>query len=165
MGRGHCGAMHRMSGLLIGEQSRIQEPKKNVMFSPISKHLALLTCLFLVACGGDTTDADLKAAEDQQAQEAAAEGKIECALAGGTTFNRNCTTERVSGPEGQMLVLRSPDGGFRRFKILTDGRGLAPADGIDPDFKIKVLAGGMIEVRSGDDIYRLPAAIKGGVAK
>jgi hypothetical protein len=136
------------------------------MFSPISKPLIAATLsLLLSACGGDTTDADLKAAEDSASRDAAASGKIECALAGSTTFNRNCTTERVSGPEGQLLVVRHPDGGFRRFKILTDGRGLAPADGLDPDFKLNVLGNGMIEVRSVDDIYRLPAAIKGETAK
>jgi hypothetical protein len=135
------------------------------MFTPISRSFTLLACLLVAACGGDTTNADLKAAEDQQAKDAAAEGKIECALAGKTAFDRVCTTERVSGPEAQLLVIRHPDGGFRRFKILTDGRGLAPADGIDPDFKLSVMPGGMIEVRSADDIYRLPADIKGQTAK
>lgn len=134
------------------------------MFSPTYKYLGLGSCLLVAACGGDP-NADLKAAEAQQAKDAVAEGKIECALAGKTTFERDCTTEKVTGPEGQMLVIRAPDGGFRRFKILTDGRGLAPADGIDPDFKLSVIAGGMIEVRSADDIYRLPADIKGQAAK
>lgn len=121
-------------------------------------------CLVLSACGSDP-EADLLAAEGETAKEAALQGKVECALAGSADFSRSCTTERVSGAEGQMLVVRHPDGGFRRFKILTDGRGLLPADGIDPDFKIKVLANGMIEVRSGDDTYRLPAAIKGEATK
>ena len=125
---------------------------------------ALAVSLCLMSCGSDT-DADLAAAEGEAANEAALEGKIECALAGKSDFNRNCTTERVSGPEGQLLVIRHPDGGFRRFNILTDGRGLSPADGFDADFKIKVLPNGMIEVRSVDDIYRLPAAIKGANAK
>jgi hypothetical protein len=120
--------------------------------------------LALSACGSDP-EADLLAAEGETAQEAALQGKVECALAGSADFNRNCTTERVSGAEGQMLVVRHPDGGFRRFKILTDGRGLLPADGIDPDFKIKVLPNGMIEVKSMDDTYRLPAAIKGEATK
>ena len=120
--------------------------------------------LAMTACGSDS-EADLLAAESETAEEAALQGKVECALAGSPDFNRNCTTERVSGAEGQMLVVRHPDGGFRRFKILTDGRGLLPADGIDPDFKIKVLANGMIEVKSMDDTYRLPAAIKGAATK
>ena len=132
---------------------------------PISRNSAIAAmCLALSACGSDP-EADLLAAEDETAKEAALQGKVECALAGSADFNRNCTTERVSGAEGQMLVVRHPDGGFRRFKILTDGRGLLPADGIDPDFKIKVLANDMIEVRSVDDTYRLPAAIKGEATK
>ncbi len=126
--------------------------------------LAASLSLVLSACGSDP-EADLLAAEGETAEEAALQGKVECALAGSSEFNRNCNTERVSGAEGQMLVVRHPDGGFRRFKILTDGRGLLPADGIDPDFKIKVLANGMIEVRSVDDTYRLPAAIKGEATK
>lgn len=126
--------------------------------------LAVTLSACLAACGSDP-EADLKAAEGEAAKEAALEGKIECALAGKTDFNRDCTTERVSGPEGQLLVIRHPDGGFRRFSILTDGRGLAPADGFDADFKIKIMPNGMIEVRSVDDVYRLPAAIKGETAK
>jgi hypothetical protein len=136
------------------------------MFSPISRFSAIFALsLALAACGGDNTDADLKAAEDQAAQDAAAEGKIECALAGSTSFERNCTVERAALAEGPVLTIRNPDGGFRRFKILTDGRGLIPADGTDPDFKLTVMGNGMIEVRSADDVYRLPAAIKGQTAK
>ena len=67
--------------------------------------------------------------------------------------------------KGRCWCVRHPDGGFRRFKILTDGRGLSPADGFDADFKITVMANGMIEVKSVDDVYRLPAAIKGAEAK
>ncbi|MEQ1539710.1 MAG: hypothetical protein ABL928_12360 [Sphingorhabdus sp.] len=133
----------------------------------MSKFPIILTAtlsLALSGCGSDT-DADLLAAEGETAEEAALQGKVECALAGSAEFNRNCTTERVSGAEGQMLVVRHPDGGFRRFKILTDGRGLSPADGFDADFKITVMANGMIEVKSVDDVYRLPAAIKGAETK
>jgi hypothetical protein len=136
------------------------------MFSPIYRFFLVGSLSFaVVACGGGDPNADLKAADGEAAKEAAAAGKIECALAGSTTFDRNCTTERITGPEGQLLVIRHPDGGFRRFTILTDGRGLSPADGTDPDFKLTLLGNGMIEVRSADDIYRLPAAIKGESAK
>jgi hypothetical protein len=113
----------------------------------------------LAACGGNEVE-DLKNAENDAAQEAALDGKIECALAGSAAFERICTTEQIAGNDGKILVIRHPDGGFRRFDILTDGRGLAPADGFD-ETKINLLGDGMIEVSSGDDKYRLPAQIKG----
>jgi hypothetical protein len=127
---------------------------------PISKFaLPLTLALALAACGGNEAE-DLKDAESDAAEQAALDGKIECALAGSAAFERICTTEQIAGSEGKILVIRHPDGGFRRFDILTDGRGLAPADGFD-ETKINLLSDGMIEVSSGDDKYRLPAQIKG----
>jgi hypothetical protein len=129
------------------------------MSMPISKFaLPLMLALGLAACGGNEAE-DLKDAESDAAEQAAIDGKIECALAGSAAFERTCTTEQIAGSEGKILVIRHPDGGFRRFDILTDGRGLAPADGFD-ETKINLLSDGMIEVSSGDDKYRLPAQIK-----
>jgi hypothetical protein len=133
------------------------------MFMPISKFaLPLVLALGLTACSGNEAE-DLKNAENDADEAAALDGKIECALAGSSAFERNCTTEQIAGSEGKILVIRHPDGGFRRFDTLTDGRGLAPADGFD-ETKISLLDGGMIEVSSGDDKYRLPAQIKGSEA-
>jgi hypothetical protein len=130
------------------------------MFMPISKFaLPMLLAFGLAACGGNSTE-DLKNAEKDADEAAALEGKIECALAGSATFERTCTTEQIAASDGKILVIRHPDGGFRRFDILTDGRGLAPADGFD-ETRISLLDDGMIEVSSGDDKYRLPAQIKG----
>lgn len=123
--------------------------------------LPVILALVLAACGGNETE-DLQQAESE-ANAAALDGKIECALAGSTAFERTCTTEQIDGSEGKILVIRHPDGGFRRFDILTDGRGLAPADGFD-ETKINLLSDGMIEVSSSDDKYRLPAQIKGSEA-
>jgi hypothetical protein len=126
---------------------------------PISKFiLPFVLALGLAACGGNETET-LKEAEASADEAAALDGKVECALAGAANFERTCTTERIAGAEGQILVIRHADGGFRRFKILTDGRGLAPADGFD-ETKIALIENGMIEVSSGDDKYRLPAQIK-----
>lgn len=107
--------------------------------------------LTLAACGDGGTANGVEGVSEAD--------RIECALAGSTKFERVCATETMPGEKGKMLVVRHPDGGFRRFNILTDGRGLAPADGFD-ETNIKILGGGMIEVSSGDDIYRLPADIK-----
>lgn len=130
------------------------------MSMPISKFiLPLASALLLVACGSNEAD-DLKNAESDADEQAALDGKIECALAGSAAFQRTCTTEQIAGAAGKILIIRHPDGGFRRFDILTDGRGLSPADGFD-ETRIGLLDGGMIEVSSGDDKYRLPAQIKG----
>jgi hypothetical protein len=134
------------------------------MSMPISKAiLPLILCLGVAACGGNDAETleDVEASADEAA---ALDGKIECALAGSTSFERTCTTERIAGADGELLVIRHADGGFRRFRILTDGRGLAPADGFD-ETKISLIENGMIEVSSGDDKYRLPAQIKGQDAK
>lgn len=133
------------------------------MSMPIFKLVLTLTfALGLAACGSDTSG-DLKNAEKEADEAAALNGKVECALAGSAAFERTCTTEQIAGAEGNILVIRHPDGGFRRFDILTDGRGLTPADGFD-ETKISLLSDGMIEVSSGDDKYRLPAQIKGSEA-
>ncbi len=127
----------------------------------ISKAIILLSApLLLISCGKkEQDDRKMIKAEKQAAVQAEDDGKIECALAGATKFMRICTTERVAGPDGQILSIRHPDGGFRRFKILTDGRGLTPAEGADAT-KISILDSGMIELSSGDDLYHLPAQVK-----
>jgi hypothetical protein len=130
------------------------------MFTPISKYFTatlLLACL--AGCGGDGA-ASLEQAEKDAGDQAARDGKIECALAGSDNFERICTTEQIAAPDGKILFIRHADGGFRRFNILTDGRGLSPADGFD-ETRIRLLDANMIELTSGDDKYRLPAQIKG----
>ena len=82
---------------------------------------------------------------------------IECALDDSAEFVRDCAVERVQAEEGLQLVVRHPDGGFRRFDVLTDGHGLAAADGAHPA-EITVREGG-IEVAVGEDRYRFPATI------
>jgi hypothetical protein len=82
---------------------------------------------------------------------------IECALAGAAAFARDCAVERSLEEGALVLVVRHPDGGFRRFEVLTDGRGLATADGADPA-KIAPRGEG-IEVAVGLDRYRFPATV------
>ena len=84
---------------------------------------------------------------------------VECALAGAVSFARDCAVEQVREDGTLYLVVRHPDGGFRRFEVLTDGGGLASADGADPA-RIAVHGDG-IEVALGADRYRFPATIAG----
>ena len=52
-----------------------------------------------------------------------------------------------------------PDGGFRRFKVLTDGHGLEVADGAE-DASTEVVDG-RLDVQVGADRYRFPATVRG----
>ena len=125
------------------------------MSMPISKPLLLLLAtLSLVACGKSDADA-LNDAENAAAEEAALDGKVECALAGSTSFERTCTTERIAGSDSQLLVIRHADGGFRRFTVVKDGRGLEVADGADK--AVVAISGDRVEVVVGEDRYRFPA--------
>lgn len=128
------------------------------MFLPISRILICSPLLVLLAGCENNSNSDPQT-ESEQAKQAANEGKVECALAGSEQFERQCVTEQITTPDSVLLVLRHPDGGFRRFNVVTDGRGLTAADGFD-ETRISLLSDGMIELTSGDDKYRLPAQIK-----
>jgi hypothetical protein len=81
------------------------------------------------------------------------ESLIDCAIGKGT-WSRACGVER----DGDMLTLRHPDGGFRRLRIVQDGRGLVSADGAE-EAKLVIIDKGLIEVTVGADRYRLPATV------
>ncbi|WP_420605291.1 hypothetical protein [Novosphingopyxis sp.] len=124
----------------------------------------LIPLILLAACSSKPDNAELAEAEAEQDNIQTAAGKIDCALAGAVRFSHNCTTDRISGPDRELLIIHHPDGGFQRFEIVTDGRGLIAADGFD-DTQIKLLEKDMIEMTAGEDRYRLPARIQSGSAK
>ena len=84
------------------------------------------------------------------------EATIECAR-GSAQFASDCTVERVHADKGEQLVVRHPDGSFRRLDVLADGIGLATADGAQAA-QVAVGAGG-VEVTVGNDRYRFPATV------
>ncbi len=103
---------------------------------------ALILPLLLTACA---------AGED------GAEGSaVECALSGAAGFASDCSMETVAAEGQRLLIVRHPDGGFRRFELGVPGRGMVTADGME---QAEVTRGeGMVEVRVGADRYRLPVA-------
>lgn len=117
--------------------------------------------LALTACENRPDNAVLAEAEERAAEQAADDGRIECAIDGASDFARDCYTERLSGEGGTTMIIRHPDGGFRRFNVLTDGRGMEAADGFD-QARISIVEDGRILVSVGPDQYLLPARIKGG---
>src|SRR5690606_31707298 len=110
----------------------------------VMRRLCLLPILALAACSGAGKAPRV------------AEGKahIACALGAGEKFAPVCAVERTSQGDAKVLVVHHPDGGFRRFLVLTDGRGLAAADGAD-EARL-AMADGLLEVRVAGDSYRFP---------
>jgi len=123
----------------------------------ISSVIALT--LLLAACDNKPDNAVLAEAEQRAGNQARDDGKIECAINGDSEFTRDCFTERLSGEGGVTMIIRHPDGGFRRFNVLTDGHGLEAADGFDKA-KISIVEDGKILVSVGPDRYMLPAQTK-----
>lgn len=88
---------------------------------------------------------------------------IACALAGAKGFKPVCAVERSKSGEVLTLIVRHPDGGFRRFDVRDDGRGLALADGAE---KVVTHYGeGFAELSVNDDRYRFPVTVKNDAAK
>ncbi|KMS57822.1 hypothetical protein EWH12_09520 [Sphingobium cupriresistens] len=117
--------------------------------------MGLAALLLLTGCGGEAgSSRDNSAAAVDVAQ--VDDGKADCALAGAGEWARDCLVEQA----GDMLTLRHPDGGFRRFRVLADGRGLEAADGAEAA-TLSILDDKRIEVVAGDDRYRLPARMAG----
>lgn len=116
----------------------------------ISSAALLALAVALAACSDNGQSASAAAADD--------DSKIACALAGAKQFTRVCTIERVQADGKLTLVVRHPDGGFRRFEVLTDGRGVRVADGSEQ--AETALVGSDLEVVVGADAYRFPATRK-----
>lgn len=111
---------------------------------------ALVALTLLAGCNSKPADPFGGAAEAD---------KIECRIGAATGFDRTCIVERTIGPDGLILTIRHPDGGFRRFLVTTDGRGVVAADGAEPA-TVTVEGGDGILVAIGGDTYRLPATVK-----
>jgi len=113
--------------------------------------LTLVPIALLASCG-DTPEPEHNAFAET------VRNRIECRFSGAEQFERSCTFEREG--DGSILVLRKPDGGFRRLQVVTDGRGVIAADGAEPA-RITILADNRIEVTIGSDQFRLPATVQG----
>ncbi|MDM7956288.1 hypothetical protein [Blastomonas sp.] len=89
------------------------------------------------------------------------DSRIACALGDEAEFTEQCEAERVQNGDRRELVMRHPDGGFRRFEIVSDGRGLVVADGSEEAI-VTPLSDGRIELSVGTDRYQLPATVRPG---
>ncbi|WP_352000023.1 hypothetical protein VVT58_04525 [Sphingobium sp. SJ10-10] len=107
-----------------------------------------MLCLALAGCGRPSGSGGL-----------ADEGHemIPCAIGADAAWKDDCPVEH----DHDLLTIRHADGGFRRFLIVHDGRGVVPADGAE-NAAILIAGKGEIELRAGQDRYRLPAQFAGG---
>lgn len=110
---------------------------------------ALLAILAVSACGRSAEPQNATVEED---------GKIDCRIGADTQFFRACSVERTSGPDGTLLTVTKPDGGFRRLTQTRDGRGVIAADGAE-QAEIRIAGDNLIEVTIAGDSFRLPARI------
>lgn len=118
----------------------------------------LLTGLLLAGCDGGGVPGgagdNRTATSSGPASAPVDDGHVDCAIGGGAQWTRDCLIEQ----QGDMLTIRHADGGFRRFRIVTDGRGVVPADGAEAAV-VRVDGDRWIAVTVGQDLYRLPATI------
>lgn len=107
-----------------------------------------LPLLLLAACS--SSDAPPPVAEGEE--------HVACAVGGETEMKDACAVERSEADGKLTLVVRHLDGSFRRFDVLTDGRGLAVSDGADE--AVTKLDDGKLAVTVGEDRYVFPATAK-----
>jgi hypothetical protein len=139
------------------------------MFTLTSRKIGLsfVPFLALAGCGlaeqysddNKSNNEALAAVEQSVQQEAVDDGKIACAVSGATVFARVCQIEQSQSEAGLLLTVRHPDGGFRKFQVVKDGRGVIAADGADTA-KVTPLGAKEIEVALSGDRYRIPATVK-----
>jgi len=116
--------------------------------------------LFLLALVGCSDAAEPSASGLTESGEVSPGAEmIECAIAGSQWFVPECAVEHTEVDGATILVVRHPDGGFRRFEVLTDGRGLAVADGA-VEAVTELYEGRRLDVSVGSDRYRFPATIR-----
>ncbi|MEO8724428.1 MAG: hypothetical protein ABI395_13105 [Sphingobium sp.] len=81
---------------------------------------------------------------------------IICRIADAAQFAPDCLVERRRGDDGNVLVLRHRDGGFRRIRVSLDGRRINQADGAE-QMRMIGSTGNGVEIAIGADHYRIGA--------
>lgn len=121
------------------------------------RRAVVVALIALAGCGGEASKpGNLAGAVEEGEAAPVDDGKADCRIDGAEEWARDCMVER----EGDMLTIRRADGGFRRFRVLADGRGLEAADGAEAAV-VKIVGDRQIEVAAGADRYRLPAQVAG----
>lgn len=118
----------------------------------MNRTLAIALTLMLAGCSKPSPSQQ----QSEQAKQVAQEAGLECAIGPDAAWSGDCGLER----DGPNLTIRHPDGGFRRFHILSDGHGVEAADGAEKA-QLQIVDQGRVEIRVGGDRYRMPVRIAG----
>ena len=78
---------------------------------------------------------------------------IPCALREGERLAADCRIEMVTDARGRVLILSTPAGGFRRFRVATDGT-LSAADGAEDTRAVSDAVHMLVAV--GSERYAVP---------
>jgi len=89
---------------------------------------------------------------------------IACALHSSADFAPNCAVERLARRQDgdDVVVVRHPDGSFRRFVLIDNGTRIATADGAE-ELRAEQ-KGALLEVTVGPNRYRFPSRAPGHAA-
>jgi hypothetical protein len=113
--------------------------------------VAPVLALALAACSRGEENGAAKSADTTRADD-----RVLCTLRDGLDAKPDCTREIAQGPDGEVWVIRHPDGGFRRFVLIDKGTRIATADGADEVRAQRM--GANLEVRVAGERYLFPAA-------
>ncbi len=123
----------------------------------MARHLPLLLpVILLAACSAKSGDGQASPSGEASAPASAstAPATVSCALNGTREFKDECQLERSAGEGRSYIVLRHPDGGFRRIEELEAGKRYKSLDGAD---EVVVEANEAdLELTIGDDHYLFP---------
>ena len=109
----------------------------------------------LAGCGSEPAPAPQQQPAPREQATKDADKLILCAT-GDAALESRCTVELDKRPDGPIVTVRNPDGGFHRLQASRDGRTLEAADGAQPAI-LKIINDNTVEVAIGADRYRLPA--------
>lgn len=83
---------------------------------------------------------------------------LACRVKGGI-FEQLCTSEVILGADGTELVVRAPNGDFRRLLVTEHGRNVIAADGAEP-LLVEQHGADSLYVSADGITYRLPVPVR-----
>lgn len=126
------------------------------MYSRISSACLLAASLAACSVKGGDGEGDSAPAKGEAGEPVGvvALRSVPCALGGAKRFEQDCAIERLERDGKHIVVLRHPDGGFRRLIELDQGKRFTAADGAEI---AEIMPNGAdIEVTVEDDHYLFP---------